>query len=48
MSGAALLTAYGKWMSKSSYVTGNHLGKRLNVDFPERRELSLRGKQMSH
>jgi hypothetical protein len=22
MSGAALLTAYGKWMSKSSYVAG--------------------------
>jgi hypothetical protein len=29
MSGAALLTAYGKWMSKSSYVAGNRLGKRV-------------------
>jgi hypothetical protein len=28
MSGAALLTAYGKWMSKSSYVAGNRLGKK--------------------
>jgi hypothetical protein len=29
MSGAAVLTAYGKWMSKSSYVVGNRLGKRV-------------------
>jgi hypothetical protein len=29
MSGAALMTTYGKWMSKSSYVAGNRLGKRV-------------------
>jgi hypothetical protein len=41
MSGAALMTAYGKWISKSSYVAGNRLGKQLGVQgvwiFPERR-----------